>query len=174
MPSPQQPDTHPASGVDANHWFVQLPDQRQFGPLTKPELDLLVGQGTLTPAALCWCSSSEGWCPLSQLYPLLAPHPAPTTDAPPGLALADDARLAMLHALDRRNRPPRTQKTKQPGFPNLSPWTLALLLGLTASTGVALVSGRYDLPIRVLQFALFASWLGHGIFRNKRRPRKTP
>ena len=77
--SPQQspvarshyPSAAPAQTVLERNWTAH--DQgRQFGPHTLPELAMLVGVGTISPAAMAWQAGSPQWVPISSVVPM--PH----------------------------------------------------------------------------------------------------
>lgn len=118
----------------ANQWFYQRGDDF-IGPVDDRGLKNAVKAGDITPSSLISLGKEGAWGPASRIKGLFATAPpVPTTNAPPA---APPQRPPILAAANTQPishttaKPPVQQKTRR------MPW---LLLGLSATAGVALVT----------------------------------
>ena len=75
----QNPSADPSQSQMAAEWRMATPDQQQFGPVAKSEMDEWSRQGRIDATCQLHCTGWSDWKPAYEIYPHLRPAPSIST-----------------------------------------------------------------------------------------------
>jgi len=143
-------ETSGANPAEAPVWYGKLSDGRQFGPVTKTQLDRAATGGQLTADCLIWRQGQATPVPARKLYPHLATHggsSGPPAGSKLAAKVAQDARHLAASPVDYLLRGPKRPAYRAvqvgPGWKVLH----ALAILFAGAAGVALVGLRFLLTL---------------------------